>query len=276
MPNRDQVRPVGVAGEFFPLNKDRLESKISFLLENAPQLSFPRPIRAMIVPHAAYTYSGGVAARAFRQIMHHHYELIVVIALSHSEKYAYTSLYPGKAFQTPLGNIALDVNFIDQLVTVNSDILLSVTGFAPSEHTIEVHLPFLMWMAHRAKLVPMMMGMQESDVIQSVYTALSEALKNKNFLIIASSDLSHYHPDEKARTLDQVVMENVEHFAPDQLYVDIKKRKCEMCSYGPTIVAMKVAKALGATEGRLLLYRNSGDINGDLDKVVGYLSAVFY
>ncbi len=276
MVQRDEIRPAGVAGLFYPADKVILERDLSLFLENAPLVSPSRPVRAMIVPHAGYVYSGGVAARAYRQIMGKTYDAAVIIAPSHHESFSYIAVYPGKALRTPLGDIPLHQQLIDELTAAHPDIRLSKRGFAVNEHSLEVQLPFLKWVIDGIKIVPLMMGHQAEDFINILHNALSRALARRNCLLIASTDLSHFYSDEKARALDQLVIDAVSDFAPDRLYEDVEHRRCEMCGYGPAITAMKVARDCGASEARVLLYRNSGDVTGDKHGVVGYLAGVFY
>ncbi|RMF58892.1 MAG: AmmeMemoRadiSam system protein B [Calditrichaeota bacterium] len=275
--NRNRVvRSPGVAGFFYPADKLSLERDLSLLLENAPLETFPRPIRGMIVPHAGYGYSGGVAARGYRQILGQKYDVIILIAPAHRLFFSHPTVFPGDSFLTPLGEIPVDKQFVELLHRKHPEIQLSTKGFESDEHSLEVQLPFLQWVVENVKIVPIMMGDQSLQVINLLSNALIDVLKERNFLVIASSDLSHYYNDSQARAMDQVVMNHVTGFDPDALYKDIESRRCEMCGYGPSITAMKVAKALGAQEGKVLLYRNSGDVTGERHNVVGYLAAVFY
>lgn len=276
MIQRDEIRPPGVAGLFYPAETVTLERELSLFLESAPLVSLPGPVRAMIVPHAGYMYSGGVAARAYRLIMDKTYDAAVIIAPSHHESFQFAAIYPGKALGTPLGDIPLHRELIDELLAAHPDIRLSKRGFAPNEHSLEVQLPFLKWVIDGIKIVPVMMGYQTEESINILHNALSQSLARRNCLLIASTDLSHFYSDQKARALDQVVIDAVNEFAPERLLDDIEHRRCEMCGYGPAVAAMKVARDCGATEAKALLYRNSGDITGDKHGVVGYLAGVFY
>jgi len=274
--DRNKVRPAGVAGGFYPNSKMELERDLSLLLENSPFVETLQSIKAIIVPHAGYMYSGGVAARAYRQIIQDDYDFCVIIAPSHYEPFNFISIYPGKAFETPLGEIAVENRIVDLLVSGHPDIQLSEQGYSPKEHSLEVQLPLTKWVQDSPRIVPLMMGNQSLELINSAAEKLGTILKGENCIIIASTDLSHFHSDSKARAMDNIVINHINNFAPDRLYEDISEGRCEMCGYGPAIVAMKVAQAWGATHSEVLLYRNSGDMTGDTDKVVGYLSAIVY
>jgi AmmeMemoRadiSam system protein B len=120
------------------------------------------------------------------------------------------------------------------------------------------------------------MGNQDRDNIKILSDALIKTLKGKKALIVASTDLSHYYNHTKASVLDEVVIENTKNFDEDKLYDDVQNGACEMCGSGTLITTMKACRALGATKSKVLLYRNSGDVTGDRNQVVGYMSAMFY
>lgn len=274
--NREEIRKAAVAGTFYPGSKMELERDLSLLLENSPDMEISKPLRGIIAPHAGYMYSGGVAARAYRQIISLKYDFQIILAPSHYESFDFISIYPGHAFEIPLGNILIDKTMADLLTENDSIFRLSELGYSAQEHSLEVQLPLLQWVQDSPKIVPMMMGEQSMDLIDEAAQELISVLEGKNCLLIASTDLSHFHSDSQARSMDQIVVNHINNFHPDQLYEDIIEKKCEMCGYGPAIIAMKVAEGLDATNAKVLLYRNSSDMTGDISKVVGYLSAILY
>lgn len=276
MIDRSKIRPVSMAGLFYPARKLDLERDISLFLENAPVLSLPRPILGMVLPHAKYFYCGGVSARAYRQIMHTRYEVIIIIAASSKERFDYASIYPGKALQTPLGNLPIDYTLTTQLTSEHQQIRLSQQGYRKGEYTLEVQLPFIYRVQPTARIVPVMLGAQNSDLIQTLHNALVNRLQGRTFLMIASTNLSESYPIEEARAIDRVAVEDIEKFSPYLLYRDIKNKRCEMTAYGAVLLIMRMAKEFGAKSARVLLYRNSGDVTGRRHKVEGYLSGIFY
>lgn len=270
------IRPAGAAGVLYPADRLILERDISLLLENSPLYSFPSPIRGMLVPHAALEFSGGVAARAYRQIIWKKYDVTVILSASFGESYDFASIYPGNAMQTPLGEIAIQQEIAGELVHFVSKIRYSDLGYASNEHGVEVHLPFLKWMQYTSPVLPIMMGTQSVEMIETIIQALSIVLANRNYLIIASANLSQHRPEEEARMLDYAATDCIKKFSPERLWEDIQNDRCEMSGYGPAIAMMKTVRKGGAKNSRFLLYRNSGDINGSKEKVVGYASGVFY
>jgi AmmeMemoRadiSam system protein B len=126
------------------------------------------------------------------------------------------------------------------------------------------------------KIIPVVMGEHSHPTIEAVATGLAEVLNSKKALIIASTDLSHFYNDKKARELDNVVVDAVTAFDDEELFSDLQNGRCEMCGGGPTVAAMKASKLLGADTSRVMMYQNSGKVSGDMTEVVGYLSAIFY
>lgn len=274
--NRDEIKQACVAGSFYPAESVVLERDLSLFLENSPEVNPSRTVRSIIVPHAGYMFSGGVAARAYRQVFSHQYDFSIILAPSHYESFDFVSIYPGKAFATPLGEVSIEKNIVDEFVAQDSVFRLSEMGYSDQEHSLEVQLPLLEWVQDSPRVVPMMMGDQNWDLIIDAFRMISKMLKGRDCLLIASTDLSHYHSDSEARSMDQIVVNNINSFQPDQLYEDIMDRRCEMCGYGPAIVTLKAAKEMGASQAEVLLYRNSSDMTGDKSRVVGYLAAFVY
>lgn len=274
--SRDKIRPASVAGYFYPADKYILERDLSLLLENSPEKPLPSPVRGMLVPHAGYLYSGGVAARAYRQIMNRSYRVAVILAPSHEEQFEFISIYPGRGFRTPLGDIAIEMNLAHQLVMSDPAFRFSEAGYASGEYALEVQLPFLKWVQDSILILPLMVGAESEALMQILVDTLPQLLDEENYLIIASSDLSRNHPDPTARSMDQIVVGHISRFDPVHLWIDLSEKRCEMCGGMATVAMMKVLQKLNVAHAETLLYRNSSDITGDKNQVEGYLSAIFY
>jgi len=275
MSNNPKIRPPAVAGMFYPENKVTLDQDVAMVLEESREIDLQGEIIGMVVPHAGYMFSGGVAARAYRQLFDSKIEVVVVIAPSHCEYFTEISIYDGYAYSTPLGTLPVDKELAQELADQSPQIILSDKGHRFEEHALEVQLPFLQKIIDDFRFVPIVMGEHNQDNIDSLANGLAQVLKDKQALIIASTDLSHFYNDEKANSLDQVVVDDIENFDEEQLFQDLQSGECEMCGGGPAVAVMKACKLLGASQSQVLLYRNSGDITGDREEVVGYLSAIF-
>jgi len=265
-----------VAGLFYPKKKLTLEREVALVLENSPEQQFSGKIYSIIAPHAGYMYSGGVAARAYRQLLDQDIELVIVISPSHREYFSEVSIYDGYAYSTPLGVIPVDRETAAQIADTSERIILSEKGHRFDEHALEVQLPFLQKVLEDFKLIPIVMGDQNRENIEALADRLAVVLAGKKALIVASSDLSHFYNYDKAALLDNVVLENVSRFDEEKLFEDLQESRCEMCGGGPVVAMMKAVKKMGANHSEVLLYRNSGDVTGDKSEVVGYMSAIFY
>jgi hypothetical protein len=144
------------------------------------------------------------------------------------------------------------------------------------EHALEVQVPFLQVVLKNAKLVPIVMGDQDWEICRTLGNALAVAAGNTPTLLVASSDLSHFHPYDQARRLDGVVNGYINKFDAQGLANALATGECEACGGGPILAVMAAAQALGANRARVLQHVNSGDITGDKVGVVGYTAAMIY
>lgn len=268
------IREAAVAGMFYPGLPGVLNRDLELLLNNAQPRTPPGTLRALIVPHAGYMYSGSTAAMGYKLLLSQNFDSVVIVGPSHREYFDGISIYPGDAYRTPLGNIQVDTSLRDVLLKTSEKIVSSNLGHR-TEHAIEVQLPFLQKTLHHFIFLPVIMGNQRKDYCQLLTDALVKAIAHKNVLLIASSDLSHYHPHDFAVGLDRKVIEHVESFNAEGLMDCLERQEVEACGGGPMVVVMKTAQHLGANRSTVLQYCTSGDITGERDAVVGYCSAAF-
>jgi AmmeMemoRadiSam system protein B/AmmeMemoRadiSam system protein A len=272
------VRKPAVAGQFYTANPEELRREITAFMDAAVVPAIDGEVVAIVSPHAGYQYSGQVAAYGYRLVRGASYDAVVVISPSHVEYFPYASIFPGEAYETPLGDIPVAAELAKLIASKSSLVKLDMRGhevrpFQRSEHSLEVQLPFLQVALAGFKLVPIVMGDQSVETVKALGGALAEALKGKRILIVASSDLSHFYTDRKARSLDGVFQNRLREFDPDKLLRDLSTKAAEACGGGPVAAAMIAAKSLGATKCIVLDYANSGEVTGDTANVVGYVSA---
>jgi len=268
-------------GGFYPSDPIKLTKEIADFYNKAKKEEIPGKIVALISPHAGYFYSGQVAAYGYKTLEGLKYQTVVVISPSHAVYFKGASIYNGKAYQTPLGTIPVDKELALELSKLDERVYLSDVGHTTSgmraEHALEVQLPFLQIVLGKFKLIPIVLGPEEDlKSYETLGKALGKVLKDKDALIIASSDLSHFHPYAEAVRLDSVVIKDVNSFDHKTLFENLSSNRCEACGGGPIIATMIAAKELGADESKVVKYANSGDVTGDKSQVVGYMSAVFY
>jgi AmmeMemoRadiSam system protein B/AmmeMemoRadiSam system protein A len=278
--NMGQTRKPAVAGQFYPSDPIELSTELAGYFKNAKKEPIPGKIVALISPHAGYMYSGQVAAYAYKLIEGQSFETVVVISPSHVAYFPGASVYNGGDYETPLGTIPIDTALAGEISNVSSRVFLSNQGHGFSgqrgEHAIEVQLPFLQLVLGKFKLVPIVIGDQDWATCEALAEVLTKSLKGKNVLMVASSDLSHYHPYAEAERLDSVVIKHINAFDPEGLFSDLNAGLCEACGGSPIVTVMLVAQGLGADKAKVVKYANSGDVTGDKSAVVGYMAAVVY
>jgi AmmeMemoRadiSam system protein B/AmmeMemoRadiSam system protein A len=277
-----KVRPAGVAGGFYPADPKELAAMIDGLLAQAQEPAIADPIVAAVAPHAGYQYSGPVAAYTYAALKGKKYARVVVIAPSHYVAFDFTSAYDGDAYATPLGNIPVDTKFVRQLAKMSSTIKLSGRGHeatsAGAEHAIEVQLPWLQRVLGDFELVPIVMGDQSYESSRALGVALASMIKNDpktSTLILASSDLSHYHTYDQAEEIDHKTLRALTQWDYFSMSRNFESRVWEACGGAPIVAAMIAAERLGANKAEVLKYANSGDTAGDHARVVGYSTDLF-
>jgi len=270
------IREPAVAGTWYSDNPDILSKEIRRYLGNAKKESAGGRVVALVAPHAGYQYSGAVAASSYKLVEGETFETVVVVAPSHRALFKGASLYDRGGFRTPLGIVPVDAELSKKMMEKQKFIQFLPEAHS-QEHSLEIQLPFLQIALKPFKLVPIVMEPYWSwETCQSLAAAMSETVRGKNVLLIASSDLSHFHSYDKAVGLDKIVLNHIERFDPEGLNRDLKGGRCEACGGGPILSIMLAAKALGADKGKVLKYLNSGDVMGDKSRVVGYGAGVFY
>lgn len=269
------IRTPAVAGLFYPEPADELANVIDTLLEKNSLDFSPEKIYGLIVPHAGYVYSGQTAAYAYNLLRNKSYKTVVVLAPSHREYFQGISLFAGNGYNTPLGTVPIDVTLSEQIIQNSKDVFGGLIGHGDHEHSLEVQIPFLQKVLKDFKLVPMVIGDQSRNYIDSLAEVLSEVY-NDEILIVASSDLSHFHKKEEAKILDGVIVDYINNLDHENLLADLEKNKCEACGGGPIVSLIKAASKNNFNKAKVLHVSDSGDVTGDNTGVVGYLSAVIY
>ncbi|HDR06556.1 MAG TPA: AmmeMemoRadiSam system protein B [Candidatus Coatesbacteria bacterium] len=266
-----RVRAPAVAGSFYPAPPEALKRQVEELLRRA-EVEPLCGVRALVAPHAGYVYSGAVAACAYASIGENAFRRAAVVAPTHRVPFDGVSAYIGEAFETPLGPVEVD---LEALAALSAAYPLKVVAAAHElEHSLEVQLPFIQAALPGARLVPLLMGSQDEETARGLGEALAAVFAEET-LVVASSDLSHYHEDSVARVLDGVVEGHVRSLEPARFLRAVESGQAAACGAGPMAAAMFYARAVGATVPRVVAYATSGDVTGDRRQVVGYLSAVF-
>jgi AmmeMemoRadiSam system protein B/AmmeMemoRadiSam system protein A len=279
--NPQTVRQPGVAGSFYPADPKALTTMMDEMLAHAASAQPPieDPILAVVAPHAGYQFSGPVAAYTYAALKGRKFSRVVVIAPSHYEAFDFTSVYDGDAYATPLGTVRVDKTFAAQLAKMSPTLQLSSRGHTPTkegaEHALEAQLPWLQRVLGDFALVPIVMGDQSYENSRALGVALAKLIHGQDTLIVASSDLSHYHPYDDAVKIDHKTLNALEQWDYFSMSRNFEARVWEACGGAPIVAAMIAAERMGANEARVLKYANSGDTTGDHSRVVGYSADVF-
>ena len=269
------VRQPAVAGTWYPATPVQLTLTVDRHLAGAGDAPEPpADLVALIAPHAGLMYSGPVAAYAYRLLRDHPVDLIVLVGPSHFVAFEGVSIHRA-GFATPLGVAEVDQEVAEALMAA-APIVHEHPPAHRREHSLEMQLPFIRRLAPGAAIVPLVMGRQTAETAQALGDAIGTVLGKlvgRRALVVASTDLSHYHDAATAARLDAVVIDHVARFDPDGLQRALDAEPGHACGGGPTIAVMRAARLLGADRATVLHYADSGDVSGDKSAVVGYLAA---
>ena len=260
------VRPPAVAGTFYNSQKQVLANDVQMLIEDARSNidASEHPPKAIIAPHAGYIYSGPVAASVYARLMAKRDVIKRVILLGPVHHVAVRGLaLPGvTVFATPLGEIPIDLDAVAAIENM-PQVIESTAAHAP-EHSLEVQLPFLQTVLGDFKLLPLAVGNATPSEVAEVLEVLWGGPET---LIVVSSDLSHFHPYQSARTIDAQT-------AQDILNLQNTLSHEQACG-GTPVNGLLMAARQHHLQPHLLDLRNSGDTAGDKDRVVGYAAFSF-
>jgi AmmeMemoRadiSam system protein B len=269
-------RRAAVAGSWYPASAAALAAAVDGYIAAADAADDGPPrlanLAAIIAPHAGLMYSGPVAAHAYRQLRHRIVDVAVLVGPSHFFGFDGVSIHRTGGFDTPLGVAEIDDECASAIAAASS-IVRDHPAAHMREHSLEMQLPFLKRLAPRATIVPLVMGRQDADTARELGDALGAALQGRNALLVASTDLSHYHDARTAARLDAVVIDCVSRLDAEGLQRALDARPEHACGGGPTVAVIRAARRLGACDGVILKYADSGDVSGDKSAVVGYLAA---
>ena len=275
----EKIRRPVVAGMFYASDPHELRQDVERYLGNVEKMRIDGRIVALISPHAAYPYSGQVAAYAYKLLEGMHFDDVVVIAPSHRVDFLGASIYDGEGYETPLGIVPISGE-LSRKISGGSEIIEYVPQAHAQEHSLEVQIPFLQSVLKKFRLIPMVMGPTWNfAVCQQLSQAIIQSIEGKRALIIASSDLTHSYNYQQVVGQDKLLARRVEKFDIAGLEEDLRKGKCQACGGGPILVAMMVARSLGAQRAKVLKLTNSGDVTGKKSPgnyVVGYMAAVLF
>jgi len=279
------VRPSPIAGTWYEGNAKSLARSIDEYLNNAQLPELDGEVVGVIAPHAGHRYSGPVAGYAFAALRAERREptgersrstnptLVAVISPFHNLMRYPLITTAHDAYGTPLGDIAVDKSALAEL---SSHLDVPITPVvADKEHSLEIELPFLQRaLTSGFTLLPIMVRAQEVDVAKKLGLALAKVLKDKNALLVASTDLSHFYDQGTANLLDSEMLKRFESFDPEAIFEAERTGKAFACGHAAVAAVLWACRELGANKVQVLHHATSGDVTGDYSSVVGYGAAV--
>jgi len=264
------IRKPVVAGQFYPGTSSQLKAMIeTFVDEKAAK----EEVIGLVSPHAGYVYSGPVAGAVISKVKFK--DTFVIMGPSHTGMGRPFSIMTQGTWETPLGKVEIDSELGKRILTTSSH--LEEDNVAHQyEHSIEVQLPFLQYFKPDIRIVPVMLAYAGGDIYKEIGKELAKAIResNKGAVIMASSDMTHYEPQESAQEKDTQAIQAILDLNEDELLRRVDELNISMCGYAPTVSLISAAKELGATGAELVRYQTSGDTTGDYSAVVGYAGVI--
>lgn len=273
MKEQGKVRKPFVSGQFYPDEPHVLEHQIKNFLSRASTKSNP-DVHALIVPHAGYDYSGQIAAEAYKMIEGRTFDSVVIIAFLHHLFLRGVWVDDVDAYETPLGSVSVDRELVHKIKGFHPLLAHAFAGRL-EEHSLEVQIPFLQTVLPGLKIVPVYIGMQDRGTAKALAEGLAEGIKEKNVLVVATTDLSHFYPYQIAVAKDQKVISLFESGNVEAIYEAYQKEEAEACGMGPVLTLLSLAKKMNWRGPSLIRYANSGDVTGERGSVVGYAAMAF-
>jgi MEMO1 family protein len=270
----ENIKEPSVAGKFYPSDKRELKESVEGFLSKVQKGKRDGRLIAIISPHAGYRYSGQVAAYGYQEIKDSGIKKVILIGASHHAGFKGASVYTKGTFRTPLGDVEINEKLSGSLLNVNADVIFNPGAFE-NEHSLEVQLPFLQTVLKDFTIVPILIGSPTKQTFDHLISKLADILDDKT-VIVASTDLSHYHDYNRAIEMDSKIISAIERLSVMDAGQLLQDGRSEMCGAVPVIIAIEAARRYGANLGVLFKYANSGDVTNEKDRVVGYASIGLY
>jgi AmmeMemoRadiSam system protein B/AmmeMemoRadiSam system protein A len=282
------IRESQVSGTFYPWQKEELESQIESLFENVNLPEIKGKIKALILPHAGYDFSGNVAAFGYKAIFENFKEsleepkTIFIIGPSHYYPIEGLIIDGSDFWQTPFGEVEVDKEVIKSLIK-KSDLFKIDSSAHKKEHSLEVQLPFLQKIFSKFKIVPILVNELTREDIEKVSDILSQ-FDNDSTIFIASSDMSHYPSYQIANYADNKVISailsrdinNLEKTIQDLEKENLPNAVTFLCGKTAVEIVMALSQKIGVNKIELLKYANSANSPlGNKNSVVGYSAIAF-
>ena len=275
------IRQSVIAGSWYPGQPDVLRRTLEGYLADAEKLELEGELKALISPHAGYAYSGPTAAYAYKQLEDGPaFDTVAVLSPSHQAYLGRFAVTRAGYYETPLGLVEVDAELVEAL---DEEVTLNRVGF-DGEHSLEIQLPFLQQVLGAFTLLPVMLGESLTNdrglaACRELSEALAKLLRDREALIVASTDLSHLYDYNDVVRHDREMVELVGRFDIEGLARALIEGRCHACGGAPVVATLLTAQTLGANQATVLHYTNSSDVTGNRrpgSYIVGYMAAAIY
>ncbi len=270
-----EVRPSPIAGKWYSNDPGRLRQQVDQFLASARLPDLEGQVMAIIAPHAGHLFSGRTAGHAFASVLGQDRDLVCIVSPMHAAYPANLLTSAHQAYGTPLGPVRIDqaaLAQLDDLLTQDGMQLTPVVN--DKEHSLEIELPFLQRaLRTEFKLLPVMVRSQTPLVARRLGHALARVMQGRSGLFVASTDLSHFYPENLAQKLDEEMLRRIRTFSPDDLFAAERKGIGFACGVAAVAAVLWATRELGANVVEILHHSTSGEESGDYDSVVGYGAA---
>jgi MEMO1 family protein len=231
-------------------------------------------VKACLVPHAGYMYSGHVTGAVFGKIVLP--RKIVILGVRHFPRGKSAAILSEGAWRTPLGDAPIDEN-LAQSIRAACPLLVEDAVAHSGEHSLEVQLPFLQVLVSGFSFVPVALGTIRFEELVSVGEGIGRVLAAapEETLLLTTSDLNHYEDDATTRVKDAKALDRLLSLDAQGLYDVCRNEEISMCGLGPAVAMLTALRSLGANQADLVRYATSGDTSGDRSAVVGYAGMIF-
>jgi AmmeMemoRadiSam system protein B/AmmeMemoRadiSam system protein A len=264
------IRPPVVAGQFYPDSPDYLRSVIAEMVDRGAE-----KVEAigLVCPHAGYAFSGPVAGATISRV--NLKDTFILVGPNHTGYGKPLSIMADGSWKTPLGEVEIDSELAKHILSISSYLVDDELAHL-SEHSLEVQLPFLQYLKPDIKIVPIVLAYTGMPVYKEIGLEIARAIKelNRQVVILASSDMTHYESQESAKEKDTQAIDAILSLDEDELMRRVEELNISMCGYAPTVVLISAARELGANKAELVRYQTSGDTTGDYTSVVGYAGVI--
>lgn len=273
MPTTSDVRPSPIAGTWYPGDPAHLSAQVDEFIAQAAQPALSGDLIALVAPHAGYLYAGRTAGHAYRPLLNAQANLVVVVAPFHTHHYQPYLTSAHQAYATPLGQVGIAQEPLQTLDTsLRHETGLGFTPLANDpEHALEIQLPFVQRALKRQfQLLPIMLTTHNPQELHPLGIALAHVLRSHPAILVASTDLSHFHPLDLAKQLDTEMIRRITSLDPQGVLDADRTGQGLACGAAAVAAVLWAALELGANSAKLLHYSTSADTNKDRTSVVGY------